>query len=205
MARAPSNATPELPAEATIVTPTFTARQTAAYSGSVVVAHEVGIGPALPTLMFAILMLSAWALAATQSMPQMRLETVPAPVDPRTLTAYSLAPGATPTTPLPPLPAAIVPATWVPWPWSSWALAAGLMQFVPSTASRSGLLRSMPVSMTAIAPPGVSWLVSAEAASMRLMPDGTVSPAASGAVSNAWIARSAVTDTTCGSSFSAST
>ena len=38
---------------------------------------------------------------------------------------------------------------------------------------------------------------------MRLMPDGTVSPAASGAVSSAWIVRSAVTDTTCGSSFSA--
>ena len=87
VARAPSKATPELPAAATNVTPAPTARQIAAYSGSSVAAHEVGSGPALPTLMFATWMFSALALAATQSMPQMRLETVPVPAAPRTLTA----------------------------------------------------------------------------------------------------------------------
>ena len=100
-------------------------------------------------------------------------------------------PGATPTTPLPPLPAAIVPATCVPWPLSSCALAPGVMQFVPATALRSGLARSMPVSMTATAALDASCVVFAVAASMRLMPLGTVSPSASGAVSSAVIVRSA--------------
>ena len=114
-------------------------------------------------------------------------------------------PGATPTTPLPALPAAIVPATWVPCPLSSCVLPPGVMQFVPGTALRSGLARSTPESMTATAAVEVSCVVSAVAASMRLMPLGTVSPAASGAVSSAVIVRSALTETTCGSAFSALT
>src|SRR4051812_19244221 len=140
--RRPSKARPELPADATTVTPAEVARQIAWYSGSSVMAHEVGLGPALPTLMFATLMPCACALAATQSMPQMRPDSVPVPAAPRTFTDTIFGPGATPTTPPPPLPAAIVPATCVPWPLSSVVLPPGVTQFVPETTLRSGFARS---------------------------------------------------------------
>src|SRR4051794_37443308 len=59
--RRPSTARRELPADAATVTAAEVAREIAWYSGSSVVAREVGRGPVLPTLMLATLMPCACA------------------------------------------------------------------------------------------------------------------------------------------------
>lgn len=103
----------------------------------------------------------------THSLPQMMSDREPEPWLLSTSTAYSVVSGATPTTPFASFFAATVPATWLPWPWSSFELLRELslqiflpalsvfaaMAFVPCLALRSGWVRSMPVSMTAMFAP----------------------------------------------------
>ncbi|MCZ0979574.1 hypothetical protein O1L60_12190 [Streptomyces diastatochromogenes] len=107
-----------LPAAATRVTPLFfTTLQIAWCQGSWLVLPQLpSSAPSPPRLMFATLMPYRAALFASQLSPQMMLEVLPLPLAPSTFTAYSRAPGATPTTSSALSRAATVPATWVPWP-----------------------------------------------------------------------------------------
>src|SRR5215212_7337239 len=75
--------------------------------------------PLPPRLMFATLMPLLAAFAVTQSIPQATEDQLPEPALLSTRTGYTVAPGATPTTPLPSSFAATVPATWVPCPLPS--------------------------------------------------------------------------------------
>src|SRR5204863_484117 len=81
----------------------------------------LSLAPEPAKLRLATLIFSAAAWPVTQLIPQRICDSVPLPDVFITLTAYSLVPGATPTTPEPWLRAPMIPATFVPCPLSSWA------------------------------------------------------------------------------------
>src|SRR5262245_37669699 len=87
-------------------------------------------------------------VAVTQSIPQRMPLMVPAPVLLSTRTDHRFAPGATPTMPTLLSLAPRMPVTSVPWPEASSKLCP-LAQPTPPTTFRSGLVASMPVSITA--------------------------------------------------------
>merc|ERR1712038_707247 len=95
-----------------------------------------------PRLMFAVAGLSA--LFMTHSMPAMTPDQVPPPLQPKTLTATTLAFFATPYS----FPAT-VPATWVPWPLQSSSLPSPV-KFSPHSArfpsANSSWVMRIPVS-----------------------------------------------------------
>ena len=110
---------------------------------------------------------------STKSSPHSTCVAPPTPLLLRTRTDQSFASGATPRTPMPLSIAAIVPATWVPCPLKSSGLEP-LEQLTPPMMfeARSGLFRSMPVSITATFTP-VPFTV-LDTAWMRETPVGVV-------------------------------
>jgi hypothetical protein len=176
---------------------------------SVVEAQDWIGSPPPPRLMFAtamsLLESPSVRVAVTQSMPQITCDQLPLPLELSTLTAYTLVPGAIPTTPAPVFRAPIVPATWVPCPLSSSALVPGLTQSVPLAAFRSAWPSWMPVSITATFAPLACRTAVLVAAPIRRTPVGAVSPDANGSDASACTVRSGLTNATSGSCWSSST
>src|SRR5574341_623746 len=117
------------------------------------------------------------ALAVTQSTPAITPLVVPLPPQPSTLTPWSGAPGATPTTSWVLSFAATVPDTWVPWPLQS--LLGPPAKLTCCTTFRSGCVTSMPVSMMYTltldtAPLPLPASVEEISASIRSIPQGSV-------------------------------
>jgi hypothetical protein len=157
--------TPSLPAALTTSVPEAVAWLTARFKAESSVPRPWLFFPPWATSKVAprlMLITSAWTAGPeAYSMPWMTLRKEPLPDSRSTLTGTSSASGATPCTPKLLMAAATMPPTWVPWlkqgavhcGCTTWPETKEIASPALMLGTRSGLVRSMPLSTTATRAP----------------------------------------------------